>query len=222
MPTNILSIQPRKADFRTQANADWLDGLAIWQAGAGGVVAGASNAGNGSLVISSVAPQALLGHHVVSVTSVDGLPRITVQSPQGTVTGQGVVGLPIFAGGITFTLGAGSLAFAVDDTFAISVLPVPVDITGLTFTMHVRLSSNSANVILSASSAPASGGVPTIAAGTTGGQIAMRVLRAAMARDVFPPNTYVYDILATDPDAGLTVPTFFGTIEHVDGVTLLP
>lgn len=219
MPTQITAIQPREIDFRTQANADWLDGLIVWQAGAGGVVAGATNAGNGELVVASVVPQAFLGHHILSVTSLDGVPRFTVEHPNGTVTA-GVVGLPLVAGGISLTLLPGSRPFAVDDTFAISVLPVPIDLTGITFTYQARLTVSDPNVALAASSAPSDGSAPTIAVGTAGGEISMSVPRALMARSRFTPDTYVYDILATAD--GRTVPAFFGTHEHRDGVTFLP
>jgi hypothetical protein len=228
MATNILAIQPRYVKFRTQTNTDWLDGLVIWQAGQGGIVAGAANTGNGALTIQSVAPQATLGAHIVAITSLDGIPRVTVTDPAGTVTGRGVVGTAFYAGGITLTLSAGSTAFAVDDTFAVTVLPVPVDITGLRFDLQARLTSLSANVALSASSSVPAGaaapttGTPTIVLGTTGGQVAMAVLRNALARSVFAPGVYVYDLVATDPVANLTVPAFYGQITHVDGVTFLP
>lgn len=218
MATNITAIQPREINFRTQANADWLDGLIVWQAGAGGIVAGGTNSGNGGLVIASVAPQAQLGHHILSVTSLDGVPRFTIEHPNGSVTA-GVVGLPLVAGGMTLTLGQGSRPFAVDDTFVIAVLPVPVDLTGISFTYQARLSVGDPNVALAASSAPSDGSTPTILTGTTGGQISMNVPRTAMARSRFTPASYVYDILASAD--GRTVPAFFGTHEHVDGVTYL-
>ena len=222
MATNLLAIQPRQVDFGTQTNDDWLDGLIVWQAGQGGIVAGAANAGTGALTIQSVAPQAALGAHIVTITSLDGIPRVTVTDPAGAVTGRGVVGTAFYAGGITLTLSAGSTPFAVDDTFAVTVLPVPVDITGLRFDLQARVTPLSANVALSASSAPADGSTPTIIAGTTGGQVSMRVLRSALTRDRFTPGSYVYDIVATDPVANLTRRAFYGTITHVDGVTFLP
>lgn len=221
MPSNIFAIQPREINFRTQTNADWIDGLVVWQAGQGGVVAGAGNAGNGALTINAIAPQASVGHHIVTVTSLDGIPRITVQRPDGAVTAAGVVGLPLNAEGVNFTLASGTIAFSVDDTFAIEVLQAPIDISGLTFTLQARLTQNSANVVLSATSVPTDGTPPTILIGNTGGQVALRMRQSAMQRSAFAPGTYVYDILATDPLINLTVPAFFGTIEHVDGVTHL-
>lgn len=228
MTTQILAIQPRVINFGTQTNADWLDGLVVWQAGQGAIVEGAANVGNGALTVAAVAPQTPLDAHMVVVTSVEGIARFTVTDPQGAVTGRGAVGTPLYAGGIALTLTEGSVPFAIGDAFAIGVLPVPVDITGLLFTMQVRLSPQSANVVLSASSivpagseVPDTGPVPTIVLGTTGGQVAITVPRAMLTRDRFPPGAYVYDILATDPDADRTVPAFVGTITHVDGVTFL-
>jgi len=220
MPTNILDIQPREQNFRTQANADWLDGLLIWQAGAGGVVAGAANAGNGALTVASVAASTALGAHIVTVTSLDGVPRITAQDPAGNVTARGVVGLPLFAGGVIFTVSSGSKAFAVGDTFAVGVLPVPIDIAGIQFDLQLRSAKTAANVRLTATSRPTEPSIPaTIAVGTQGGQIALRVLSPALSPDKLPVETYVYDIIASAD--GLKVPAFFGTVEHVAGVTHL-
>ena len=222
MPTQIADIQARRVDFDTYTNADWLDGLMVWKAGAGGVVAGAENVGNGALTVASVDAGTALGHHVVSVTSIDNLPRITVQAPDGTVTARGVAGLPLYAGGITFTLAQGSTPFAVDDTFAIGVLQTPIDITGLRFVMQARLSRTSANVAFVADSAPGGSIAPTIAVGGASGVIALAVPRALMAPDRFAPGTYVHDILAIDPETGRVVPAFFGEISHLHGVTQLP
>lgn len=222
MSTGILDIQPREINFRTQTNADWLDGLLIWQAGSGGVVPGPANAGSGALTIASVASATALGAHTVTVTSTDGMPRITVQDPGGTVTATGVVGLPLYAGGITFTLASGTPPLKAGDAFAIGILPVPLDITGLQFELHARLTPTSANVVLSAASNPAPGAMPTIATGGADGTIGMQVLRTALSRAAFPPGLYVYDILAIDPIADRRVTAFFGTIRHVDGDTFLP
>jgi len=221
MPTNILSIQPREINFRTATNADWLDGLLCWQAGAGGAVAGAANVGNGALTVQGVTTGTTLGAHILEITSLDGIPRFTVTDPSGTVTARGVSGTPICAGGITLMLSLGSAAFAVGDTYAIGVLPVPIDITGIQFDLQVRLSGTSANVQLSATSAqPDPSLPPTIVSGGPGGQVAMRVLRDSLARERFAPQTYVYDIIASAD--GLRVTAFFGVIQHVDGVTFLP
>lgn len=221
MPTQIGSIIPRRIDFRTQTNTDWLDGLLVWTAGAGGVVAGAGNVGNGALVVASVDPGAALGAHIVSITSTDGVTRLTVEAPDGTVTARGVVGLPVYAAGIRFTLSAGSTPFAIDDTFAIGVLPVSVDVTGLRFVMDARLTAQTANVALRADSAPEAG-TPTIATGGTGGTIGMVVPASRMDASVFAPAVYVYDIIAVDPETGRKTPVFYGSIEHVYGATLIP
>lgn len=221
MATNILSIQPREINFRTATNADWLDGLLCWQAGAGGVVAGAANVGNGSLTVEGVATGTALGAHILEITSLDGIPRFTVADPGGTVTARGVAGTQLYAGGITLTLSSGSTMFAVGDTYAVGVLPVPIDITGIAFDLQVRQSATSANVQLSATSRqPDPTQAPTIIAGGSGGQVALRVLRAALARERFAPGSYVYDILASAD--GLRVQAFYGVIQHVDGVTFLP
>ncbi|WP_267426364.1 hypothetical protein [Methylobacterium sp. GC_Met_2] len=212
--SNLALIQPRPITFRTSQNTDWLDGLPIiGQPGQGGVVAGSANVGTGTLAIAAVAAGTPLGVHAVAVTGIGGgLTGFTVTAPDGTVTARGVVGVPLYAGGITLALAQGSTPFAVGDVFAVSVLPTPLDITGLVFRLDARASKTSAAYALQATSAPTDGSLPTIAAGTTGGNVAMRVTRATMA--ACPPGQYPFDILATDPATGLTVTAFYGLIKH--------
>ena len=213
--SNLARIQAQRQDFLTAQNSAWLDGLPIiGQSGAGGVVPGSANVGTGSLTVSSVDGSAEQGVHVVQVTGLaSGLTYLSITDPDGDVTGEGVVGLGLAAGGIHFALAQGSTPFAVGDTFAIAVLPTPIDLTGLAFTLDSRLSATSATFAFQASS---SGAVPTIVAGTTGGNIAMRLLQPAMAAQ--PPGTYPYNILATDPVAdpnGVSpVIAFCGLITH--------
>lgn len=218
--SNLALIQPRPITFRTSQNTDWLDGLPIiGQPGQGGIVAGSTNVGNGALVVASVAAGTKRGVHVVTITSVSGgLTRFTVSGPTGVVSAQGAVGAQIYAGGILLSLSQGATPFAVGDTFAISVLPVPLDISGLTFALDARAAKGSATVMLQALSAPKDGSTSTIVAGTTGGNVAMRVPRATMAR--CPPGTYPFDLLATDPVTGLTVTAFYGVIKHAAAASL--
>ena len=218
--SNLALIQPRPITFRTSQNTDWLDGLPIiGQPGQGGVVAGSANVGNGALMVTAVSVGAKRGVHILAITSVaGGLAAFSVTNPSGVVTGQGVAGVQTYAGGLTLALTQGATQFAVGDTFAVSVLPVPIDISGLTFSLDARATKNAATVMLQAFSAPADGSAPTIVAGTTGGNLAMRVLRTTMAR--CPPGTYPFDILATDPATGLTVTAFYGLIKHAATASL--
>lgn len=212
--SNLALIQPRRLVFRTSQNTDWLDGLPILgQPALGGVVTGSANVGNGALTVASVAAGTRLGVHAVTIVSAGGgLVGYTVTAPNGSVTAAGVVGAPLYAGGIVLALAQGTTPFAVGDTFAISVLPVPLDLSGLTFRLDARASTTSVGYALQAASAPGDGSAPTIIVGTTGGNIAMRVLRPAMA--ACPPGTYPFDLLATDPATGLTVTAFYGLIKH--------
>lgn len=221
MTTNIAAIQAQPLDFRLQGNTDWIDGLpVVSQAGSAGVVHGALNTGNGALTVATVNPATSLGAHVVTVTSIqDGLTLITTQDPAGNVTARGVVGAAVYADGITFTLAAGSTPFALNDSYAISILALPIDLTGLTFALQVRASPASATVLLAASSGSIGGAAAMIAVAPTAGAIAMNVPKAVMGR--LPIGEYVYDLLATDPVAGRTVVVFYGTITHAAGVTAL-
>ncbi|MGU3665794.1 hypothetical protein ACLBX9_16570 [Methylobacterium sp. A49B] len=212
--SNLALIRPRRIVFRTSQNTDWLDGLPILGlASQGGVTAIPGNVGNGSLALASVSVGTRLGPHVAQVTSViGGLARFTVTDPLGVVTAQGVVGSALYAGGLTFTLAPGATPYAVGDAFAVSVLPGPLDISGLRFDLDARASKGAATRTLTASSAPADGSAATIVAGTSDGTLAMRVLKATMAR--CPVGEYPFDLLATDLATGLTVTAFYGLIRH--------
>ena len=212
--SNLALIEPQRVDFDTCQTCDWLDGLpVVGQPSAAGELAGAGNVGNGAIAVPAVAAATAPGVHAVAVTGIfGGFTHVTVTDPTGAITGQGVVGLPLAAGGITLTLTQGTTPFAVGDAFAIAVLPVPVDLTGLVFTLDARMSTVSATFAFRASSAPADGSTPTILAGGAAGTLAMRLLRAAMAYT--PPGDYPYAILASDPATGLSVPAYHGIIHH--------
>ncbi len=151
--SSLALIQPQRVDFDTTQVTDWLDGLPVIGApGFGGTVASLLNVGNGGLAVASIAPGTAYGAHIAAVTSTaGGLTRISVTDPDGIVTGQGVAGAPLYAGGITFTFAQGATPFAVGDSFAISVVPVPVDLTGLRFDLDARVSIGAASIALRAS-----------------------------------------------------------------------
>ena len=228
MATQILAIQPRRLNIVLQTNTDWDDGFPIYQSGAGAILHGASNTGTGTLAVNAVAPDTALGAHFFTITGIAGIPRVTATGPDGSITGQGAVGAMFFAGGLMVTLMPGDVGFAVDDTFSVTVLPSPIDITGIKFDMQVRLTPLSANVALSASSiVPAGsqipdGATPTIVTGTTDGAAAMNINKSALTRDRFTPGQYGYDMVATDPVSGRTRLAYVGTLKHADGLTFLP
>lgn len=225
MATNIDAIRPRRVDWRTQANADWYDGIPIVQAGSGGVEAGSTNAGNGSLVLAGLDPDTPFGAHVITVTAAGGLVRYTVEDPSGAAVGAGVSGLPCRTGGLTLLLTQGSTAFAVGDAFAVSVLPAAIDISGLIFALQARSSPQSATVALSGSSATDDPGtLQTLVNGGAGGVVGTAFDWDSPAWRVFAPSTtpYVYDLLAIDPETGRRKVAVYGTITHDAGVTHLP
>jgi hypothetical protein len=224
MATQIGAIQPRQVNFRIQGNADWLDGLLVWQAQAGGTIAGAENVGNGTANVLDVDPATALGSHTVSVSSVaNGLTYLAVSDPSGAVTGRGTVGLPLYAGGLTLQVAAGSIAFAAGDAFAVGALPGPIDITGLRFVLQVRTAKTSAVVLLEADSAPPIGN-PMIATGGSAGSIAMAVPQTVLSASRLAqsgPGLYYYDIIAVDVVSGRKVDAFYGTLRFDNGVTLI-
>lgn len=211
--SSLALIQPQRVDFDTTQITDWLDGLPlIGTPSLGGTLAGLLNVGNGRIAVASVGAGTPYGAHVATVTGIAfGLTRISVTAPDGTITASGVVGLPLYAGGLTVTLNPGATPFAVGDSFAIAVVPQAVDLTGLVFDLDARVSVGAASVALRATSG---GPNPTIANGGATGTIALVVPRAAMARVPVKPEGYPYAITATDPVTGLTVPAFYGLIHH--------
>jgi hypothetical protein len=216
--SNLALIQPQRVDFDTTQATDWIDGLPmIGTPGVGGTLPGAANAGKGSLTASAGAGAALGVHIVTVVAVVNGQTLLTVADPSGAPTGAGVAGLSFYAGGLTLTLSqiAGQAALSAGDTFAVSIMPVPVDITGLQFDLDARESVGVASIALQATSA---GVGPTIANGGAAGTIAMAVPRATMARVPVKADGYSYAINATDLATGLTVPAFYGLIHHTANV----
>ncbi|MFB0491323.1 hypothetical protein ABIE45_003909 [Methylobacterium sp. OAE515] len=212
--SNLALIRPQRVDFDTQQSCDWLDGLPlIGTAGLGGTVPGSANVGNGTVSVAGVANGTAYGAHIVAVTAIGGgLTYLSVTDPAGIVTAQGVAGAPLYAGGITLSLSQGTTPFAVGDTFAIGVLPVAVDLTGLRFDLDSRISAGSSGFAIQASTATSPA---TIANGNASGLIAMQVPRATLAAcPVSPAEGYPYAILASDPVTGLTVPAFYGLIFH--------
>jgi len=217
--SNLGLIQPQRQDFTTCQLTDWLDGLPVIAVpGPGGAIPGGANVGRASLTVLGVDAGAdLAGVQIATVQAISGGQTIlTVTDLDGDVTGQGVVGLPIYAAGVTFRLDpiAGQTALAVGDTFAVATLPTPLDLTGLTFTLDSRLSANSATYALQATSAPVDGSAATIAVDASGGGIAMNVPRATMARCAPSSSAYPYNLFAADPATGQRVIAFYGLITH--------
>lgn len=211
--STISLIQPQRVDFDTTQISDWLDGLPmIGRPSLGGSLAGAENAGNGSLTVADVAAGSAYGAHIVTVTGVaGGQTRISVVDPAGRIEANGVVGLPLYAAGLTLTLTQGSAPFVVGDSFAIAVLPAPLDLTGLIFELDARDALGARTFALFASSG---GDDPTIANGGIGGTIAMAVPRAVMGRLRIEPKGYPYSITAFDPAEDRRVVAFYGFIFH--------
>lgn len=218
--TNILSIQPRRQDLRTQTNEDWTDGFPLYQAGEAGVVPGSKNVGNGALSVLSVDPYTILGGHQVEVTSVGTLTAITVTDPFGNVSARGFAGAPLYAGGISLNLSVGSTAFAVGDSFAIQPMIDFIDDTGIRYVLQVRRTQDAAAVEFQADSAPTDGTTPMIIAGNGTGRPALLVPYLLMDASRFPIGDYVYDLLAVAE--GRRRVAYYGNLSHVQGAGYIP
>lgn len=218
--SNLSLIQPQRVDFDTSQIFDWLDGLPmIGVPGLGGTLAGTSNVGNGTIAVASVGSNAAYSACFVRVTAIaSGQTCLAVVDSANTPIAFGVVGLPVYAAGITFTVTQGATAFAVGDAFAISVVRVPLDISALQFDLDARDTIGAPSVALDASSG---GPAPTIINGGASGVLAMAVPRVRMARCAVKLTGYPYVITASDVATGLKVPAFVGTIYHAANAVLI-
>ena len=81
-------------------------------------IAGATNTGNGTIGTLSFTTAASIGDYVATFTSATAF---SVVSPNGVAVGNGTAGTAFNAGGVAFTVTAGSTAFAAGDSFVVSV-----------------------------------------------------------------------------------------------------
>lgn len=144
--TNILSLPLLSVTFETADNEDWRDSVAFAAAGSVTGYATTGNTGNGGLFNLSIAQGAYIGDYVLTTT---GPGTYRVSDPDGYTIGAGVMGVPFSASGLSFTLAAGSTAFDTDDTFTLTVLPAPLDITGIRFVLQMRRAAGVPTVVLS-------------------------------------------------------------------------
>lgn len=83
-----------------------------------GAVANAGNTGNGTISSIGLVPGAEPGTYVVLFTSATAF---QVTAPDSSSAGTGTVGQPFSAGGVSFTISAGTVAFAAGDGFSVDV-----------------------------------------------------------------------------------------------------
>ncbi|MGX7709140.1 hypothetical protein [Methylobacterium sp. Gmos1] len=221
MPTNILLIQPRRLDLRTSASEDWTDPLPIVRAGPAAIVAGVTNVGTGTLVVSDVAAYASLDPHLVTVTSTTGgVALFSVTGGNGALIGRGMAGAPVTVGGLTLTLTPDNVPFVAGDSWGVQPTPQLLDDTGIDYVLQVRQNQTSPVVTLEATSLPPGGTLQTLIPGRGSGLPTLLVLAPMMAPTRFPPGAYVYELLALAD--GRRKSCLFGNLEHVDGVAYLP
>lgn len=94
----------------------------ITAANAASSAAKAGNVGNGTLGTVTVTSDAISGAYSLIITkdSANG-GSFELLAPDGALVGEGGVGVPFSAGGLSFTLADGATDFAVDDGFTITV-----------------------------------------------------------------------------------------------------
>ena len=204
--TAILQLPRLVIACATAANEDWRDGFTFDTAGEAVGYPAPSNIGNGYVSNPMIVPGAYVGVYVISLT---GANAFLVSDPNGTFLGSCLVGAPWSRSGVTFNLISGSTAFVAGDTFEVSVLPGPVDLTGLTFEMDVRAGTSS-NSYLYASTENG-----WLVNGGASGALGFAVPQVEMIP--LPPGTLVADILAHGD--GVTRCCAELTITHKRGVT---
>lgn len=212
MPTKILSLPLLTVTFETATNESWRDSVAFGTAGTITGYATAGNTGNGTLGALSVALGAYTGDYILTLT---GPTTFRVTDPDGYTVGAGVTGVPFSASGIAFTLSAGTTAFALGDSFTLTVLPQPLDITGIRFVMMMRQTAGNATILLSADTDDG-----TLVNGGSTGVLGFAIPVETMERIATSPvgSPYVLDVVAiADGDQRRCVT---GTNAVVPGITL--
>lgn len=204
--TAILQLPMVNLTADTAANEDWRDSVFFTTAGQAVPYAAPANVGNGVFSGVGIAAGAWVGDYTVTMT---GPTTYQVRDPDGYVLGAGLLGVPWSRSGLTFNLFAGSTPFVSGDTLAVSVLPTPIDLTGLTFEMDVKVGTGSGSYLYAstANSLLVSGG-PT-------GVLGLAVPGALMVP--LPPGALVADILAHGD--GITRRCVTIAITHSSGVT---
>ena len=205
--TAILQLPLIQVVFETATNEDWRDGVAFATAGEVVGYAAPANAGTGGLAALAVSAGAYIGDYVLTLT---GATAYRVTDPDGYLLGSGLLGVPFARSGVSFTLQPGPTPFAAGDTLIASVLPSPIDLTGIGFRMMVKESLSRATVDLSAST---DNGL--LVNGGPSGVLGLAVPQPLMFK--IPAGGLVFDILAEGD--GVERRCVTGTINHVLGVT---
>ena len=208
--TAILQLPLLEVTFETATNEGWRDSFAFVTAGQAVGYPSPKNVGNGALADLAVEPGAYVGDYVITLATPT---TYRVSDPDGYVLGAGILDVPFSRSGLTLTVQAGSVPFAVGDTLIASVVPTPIDLTGIDFHMQVRAATDRATVDLDLST-----GAGTIVNGGLSGVLGLVVPQPAMAR--VTPGSLVCDVLALAD--GETRRCITGTITHALGVTQPP
>lgn len=204
--TAILQLALIRVQFETSDNEDWRDGVAFVTAGSATGYPVPGIVGNGYVSNPAVMPGADLGAYAITMTGASGY---QVRDPDGELIGIGLVGIPWSRSGISFNLVAGTIPFVAGDTLAISVLPKPIDITGIDFEMDVRLGLGATSYLYAST-----GNGYLVNDGATG-VLGFAVPQAKMER--LPPGELISDILGHGD--GITRRCVTMEITHSRGVT---
>lgn len=211
MTTNILNLPLLRAEFEVADNEGWRDGVAFVAAGSGIAYPAIGNTGNGIASAVSVTTGLTLGEYSIVLT---GPSAFRVVDPDGATVGAGTVGTPFGQSGFGFTINAGTTPFAAGDTFVLSVLPQPIDLTGIAFSMQVRRISTSATVLISGSTVDG-----RLVNSGAAGLLTIAIPQAVLVRAGASPDNepYALDILAQAD--GVSKRCLTGTLALLRGVT---
>ncbi len=118
-----LSRDPGTMINATAADVGYEGGLVVSLAGGGTAtaVATATNAGNGSITAITTSPATVSGNYTARFTDASG--DFEVFDTNGELAGIGKQGQAFVGEGLSFMINAGTTAFGVGDSFAVTVAP---------------------------------------------------------------------------------------------------
>lgn len=144
--TNILALPLLLVSMETGTNESFRDAFAFTSAADLRGYQTALNVGNGTLADLSAEPAAEIADYTLQLTGPD---TFRVLNPDGSVFGLGKVNVPFSDGGLAFTVIRGGVAFVPGDSFTLSVVPAPIDISGIRFRADVRRDLSTSSVLFS-------------------------------------------------------------------------
>ncbi len=211
MPTNLLSLPLLSVTFETATNESWRDGVAFATAGSVAPYANSGNTGSGTVSSASVTAGAYIGDYTVTMTG----PTTFGFQIRWLHHRYGCDRRVVFCVRHVPHRNVGGDPFAAGDGFTLTVLPQPIDLTGIRFVMQMRTASASAQILISGDTNDG-----TLVNGETNGVLGIAIPQSEMARVPVSAagSPYVLDIVGIADGDQLRCVT--GTNTVVLGITI--